>query len=87
MNVGRGSQGDRSRPSRERKGRSEMPTARKTRLAAGYSMEKAAVLAGVTSGTLRLYEASEDAVSVQSRGKLDRFFAQLRAMLVAERAP
>lgn len=51
------------------------------RLAAGLSIERAAVAAGVTSPTLRLFEANTAAPSPASRAKLEAFYADLDASL------
>lgn len=56
------------------------------RLRARLSVEKAAVGAGVTSPTLRLYEANTTAPSQASRTKLATFYANLAARLDSEAA-
>lgn len=51
-------------------------TPKEIRLAAGLSIERAAVAAGVTSPTIRLFEASPDAAP-RARAKLETFYARL----------
>lgn len=53
------------------------PSPKETRLRAGLSIERAAVAAGVTSPTLRLFEANPAAPSPASRTKLEAFYARL----------
>lgn len=53
-------------------------TRRETRLAAGLSIERAAVAAGVTSPTIRLFEADPSAAP-RARAKLEAFYATLSA--------
>ena len=55
-------------------------TPKELRLAAGLSIERAAVAAGVTSPTIRLFEASPDAAP-KARAKLETFYANLAARL------
>ncbi|MCE7892307.1 MAG: XRE family transcriptional regulator [Sorangiineae bacterium PRO1] len=40
----------------------------------GYSIERTAVAAGVTSPTVRLYEANRQAVTEKTRRKLDALY-------------
>lgn len=61
-------------------------TLKEIRLASGLSLEKAAVAAGVTSPTIRLFEASPDAAP-KSRAKLEVFYANLAASLATCGAP
>lgn len=51
------------------------------RTRAGMSIERAAVAAGVTSPTLRLFEANTAAPSQASRAKLEAFYATLAARI------
>lgn len=55
-------------------------TRRETRLAAGLSIERAAVAAGVTSPTIRLFEADPSAAP-RARAKLEAFYATLASRL------
>lgn len=63
-------------------------TPKQTRLAAGLSIERTAVAAGVTSPTIRLFEADPSAAP-RARPKLEAFYANLAACLASEatRAP
>lgn len=54
-----------------------MRTAKEVRVEAGLSLEKAAAFAGVSGPTVRLYEASPDAVSPAKRKVLDAYYAGL----------
>ena len=58
-------------------------TRRETRLAAGLSIERAAVAAGVTSPTIRLFEADPSAAP-RARAKLEAFYATLAARVATE---
>lgn len=58
-------------------------TPKEIRLASGLTVEKAAVASGVTSPTLRLYEANTEAPSAPTRAKLSTFYANLAARLAA----
>jgi len=49
------------------------------RIAARLSLEKAAVGAGVTSPTIRLFEASPDALRPETRRKVANFYNRLAA--------
>lgn len=49
------------------------------RLAAGMSIERAAVAGGVTSPTLRIYEANRESVSRATRAKLDALYSRWNA--------
>jgi hypothetical protein len=60
-------------------------TPKELRLAAGLSIERCAVAAGVTSPTIRLFEASPDAAP-RARPKLEVFYANLAARLASEAA-
>lgn len=55
-------------------------TPKDIRLAAGLSIERCAVAAGVTSPTIRLFEASPDAAP-RARAKLESFYKRLAAKL------
>lgn len=55
-------------------------TTKEIRLASGLSIERAAVAAGVTSPTIRLFEASPDAAP-KARAKLESFYKRLAAKL------
>ncbi len=55
-------------------------TPKEIRLAAGMSLERAAVAAGVTSPTIRLFEAAPDAAP-RARAKLETFYKRLAAKL------
>ncbi len=57
------------------------PSPKEIRLTAGMSIERAAVAAGVTSPTLRLFEANPAAPSRASRAKLESFYKRLAAKL------
>lgn len=57
-------------------------TSKEIRLASGLSIERAAVAAGVTSPTIRLFEASPDAAP-KARAKLETFYANLAARLAS----
>lgn len=59
---------------------SSSPSPRQSRQAAGWSLEKAAVTAGVSIHSARLYEASPAAVTDKNRAKLDRVYADLAAL-------
>ena len=61
-------------------------TPKEIRLAAGLSIERAAVAAGVTSPTIRLFEASPDAAP-RARTKLEGFYRKLAAKLTNSSAP
>ncbi|MCE7895032.1 MAG: hypothetical protein DYH12_35885 [Sorangiineae bacterium PRO1] len=54
-------------------------TPREIRKAAGLTIEKTAVYAGVSSPTVRLFEADRLAVTERPRRKLDAYYAQLAA--------
>ena len=54
-------------------------TPKETRLSAGLSIERAAVGAGVTSPTIRLFEASPDALRPETRRKVANFYKRLAA--------
>lgn len=56
-------------------------TPKEIRLASALTVEKAAVAAGVTSPTLRLYEANPEAPSAPTRAKLSTFYTNLAARL------
>lgn len=60
------------------------PNPKEIRNRAGLSIERAAVAAGVTSPTLRLYEANIAAPSQASRAKLEAFYATLAARVATE---
>ena len=49
------------------------------RIAARLSLEKAAVGAGVTSPTIRLFEASPEALRPETRRKVANFYKRLAA--------
>ena len=49
------------------------------RIAARLSLEKAAVGAGVTSPTIRLFEASPEALRPETRRKVANFYNRLAA--------
>jgi transcriptional regulator with XRE-family HTH domain len=53
------------------------PKPRDIRKRAGWSQDRAAVMAGVSAPTVRLYEANRDAVTPEKRAPLDRIYAQL----------
>jgi len=53
-------------------------TPKEIRLTAGLSIERAAVAAGVTSPTIRLFEADPSAAP-RARAKLETFYANLAA--------
>lgn len=55
---------------------------KETRLRAGLSIERAAVAAGVTSPTIRLFEASPDAAP-RARARLEAFYRDLAARLAS----
>ena len=55
-------------------------TPKEIRLAAGLSIERAAVAAGVTSPTIRLFEADPSAAP-RARAKLEAFYATLAARI------
>lgn len=57
-------------------------TPKEIRLASGLSIERAAVAAGVTSPTIRLFEASPDAAP-KARARLETFYANLAARLAS----
>lgn len=57
-------------------------THKEIRLASGLSIERAAVAAGVTSPTIRLFEAAPDA-SPKARAKLEIFYASLQVRLAS----
>ncbi len=63
------------------------PSPKEIRLTAGMSIERAAVAAGVTSPTLRLFEANPNAPSRASRAKLESFYQRLAAKLSASPNP
>ena len=65
----------------ETKGERSM-TLKQIRLATGLSIERAAVAAGVTSPTIRLFEADPSAAP-RARAKLESFYANLAARLAA----
>jgi hypothetical protein len=52
-------------------------TPKETRIHAGLSIERAAVGAGVTSPTIRLFEASPDALRPETRRKISDFYTLL----------
>ena len=56
------------------------PSPKEIRLTAGMSIERAAVAAGVTSPTLRLFEANPTAPSRASRAKLENFYRRLASL-------
>ena len=60
-------------------------TRREARIAAGLSIERAAVAAGVTSPTIRLFEADPSAAP-RARAKLEAFYATLLARTGAEKS-
>jgi transcriptional regulator with XRE-family HTH domain len=60
---------------------------KQVRLTAGLSIERAAVAAGVTSPTLRLYEASQEAVREDKRRQLAAYYQRLAARLPADTDP
>ncbi|RYE75462.1 MAG: XRE family transcriptional regulator [Myxococcales bacterium] len=60
---------------------------REIRKARGLTVERAAVAGGVTSPTLRMYEANRDAVSDATRRKLDVVYEGWRASLPAAPNP
>jgi hypothetical protein len=49
---------------------------RSARKAAGRSLEWAAVMAGVSSATARVFELDPEGVSEESRAKLERVYQQ-----------
>lgn len=55
-------------------------TPKEIRLAAGLSIERCAVAAGVTSPTIRLFEADPSAAP-RARPKLESFYKRLAAKL------
>ena len=57
-------------------------TPREIRLASGLSLERCAVAAGVTSPTIRLFEADPSAAP-RARAKLETFYANLAARLAS----
>ena len=57
-------------------------TPKEIRLASGLSLERCAVAAGVTSPTIRLFEADPSAAP-RARPKLETFYANLAARLAA----
>jgi transcriptional regulator with XRE-family HTH domain len=57
-------------------------TPKELRLAAGLSIERAAVAAGVTSPTIRLFEADPSAAP-RARAKLETFYANLQVRLAS----
>lgn len=60
-------------------------TPKEIRLASGLSLERAAVAAGVTSPTIRLFEADPSAAP-RVRPKLEAFYATLAARITASAA-
>jgi transcriptional regulator with XRE-family HTH domain len=58
-------------------------TPKEIRLAAGLSIERCAVAAGVTSPTIRLFEADPSAAP-RARSKLETFYRQLASQLATE---
>jgi hypothetical protein len=52
---------------------------KEVRKRAGLSLIAAAVGAGVSETTTRVYEANPEAVSIESRTRLDAFYESLRA--------
>jgi hypothetical protein len=60
---------------------------REIRATAKLSLEKAAVAAGVTSPTLRLYEYAPTALRADKRAALDAFYASLAAKLAGGTPP
>lgn len=61
-------------------------TPKEIRLAAGLSIERCAVAAGVTSPTIRLFEADPSAAP-RARAKLESFYKRLAAKLAATPNP
>jgi hypothetical protein len=59
-------------------------TPKEARIAAGLNQPQAAVAAGKNVATIRLYEASRDAVSPATRRDLDAYYAGLAARVSAE---
>lgn len=57
-------------------------TSKEIRLAHGLTIERAAVAAGVTSPTIRLFEADPSAAP-RARAKLEVFYANLAARLAS----
>lgn len=53
-------------------------TPRSLRLALGLSLARAAILSGVGSTTVRIYEIDPTAVNAASRRRLSAFYASLR---------
>ena len=60
-------------------------TPKEIRLASGLSLERCAVAAGVTSPTIRLFEADPSAAP-RARSKLETFYATLAARLAGASA-
>ena len=58
-------------------------TPKEIRLASGLSLERCAVAAGVTSPTIRLFEADPSAAP-RARAKLEAFYATLAARVATE---
>jgi hypothetical protein len=57
------------------------------RLASRLSIEKAAVGAGVSSPTVRIYEAAPEAARADKRALLDAFYMRLAARLTPAPQP
>lgn len=57
-------------------------TPKEIRRANGWSMSRAAALAGVSETVVRVYEANPDAVSPLSRQALDRVYREARERLI-----
>lgn len=61
-------------------------TPKEIRIAAGLSIERCAVAAGVTSPTIRLFEADPSAAP-RARAKLESFYKRLAAQLANTSPP
>jgi hypothetical protein len=63
-------------------------TPREARQAIAWSLDKAAVTAGVSSATARLYEADPSAIVNRSkRAALDRLYDEIRTLAMASQGP
>lgn len=59
------------------------PAPRETRLAAGLTLERAAVRAGVSPPTLRAFERGGEALSAATRQRLTSYYQRFAAQLEA----
>jgi hypothetical protein len=65
---------------------SAAPSPRDLRRRAGLTLIKAAVGAGTSENTVRLYDANREAVTIGPRSKLDRFYADVARELDSKAA-